>query len=127
VGPGSIHAAQRFQRLVGAKAPRVADHHLGQAYDGVEWRAQLVAHAGEELRLILARQFQLAVLVLDFVEQPHVLDCDHRQVGECLHECDLFVSERLEFQPVEADASGNIRFRAAIFAFGGSCGRSRTS
>src|SRR5438132_5080275 len=49
VGPGSIHTAQRFQRLFRAEARRIADHHLGQADDGVEGGAQLVAHAGEEL------------------------------------------------------------------------------
>ena len=36
--------------------------------DGVERGAQLVAHAGDELRLVLARHLQLPVLVLDFVE-----------------------------------------------------------
>ena len=50
--------------------------------DGVERRAQLVAHVGEELRLVLARLGELAALVLDFVEQAHVLDRDHRLVGE---------------------------------------------
>jgi len=41
-----------------------------------------VAHAGEELRLALARLRQLPVLVLDFIEQAHVLDRDHGLVGE---------------------------------------------
>src|SRR5262249_18432972 len=41
VGPGGIHTAQRLQRLFRAEACRVADHHLGQADDGVERRAQL--------------------------------------------------------------------------------------
>src|SRR5437879_2094297 len=57
-----IDAAQRLQRLFRAKACRVADHHLGQADDGVERGAQFVAHAREELRLVLARQLQLSVL-----------------------------------------------------------------
>ena len=82
VGPGGIHTAQRFQRLFRAEACRVGDHHLGQADDGVEGGAQLVAHAGEELRLALARLRQLPALVLDFVEQPYILDRDHRLVGE---------------------------------------------
>jgi hypothetical protein len=46
VGPSGIHTAQRLQRLLRAEPGRVADHHLGQADDGVERRAQLVAHAG---------------------------------------------------------------------------------
>ena len=31
---------------------------------------------------MLAPQLQLTVLVLDFVEQPYVLDRDHRLIGE---------------------------------------------
>jgi hypothetical protein len=56
--------------------------HLGEPDNGVEWRAQLVAHAGKELRLVLAPQLQLTVLVLDLVEQPYVLDRDHHLIGE---------------------------------------------
>ena len=37
---------------------------------------------------------QLTALVLDFVEQPHVLDCDHGLIGEGGHELDLLVGER---------------------------------
>ena len=49
-GSGCIYTAQRFQRLFRTEARRVGDHHLGQSD-----RAQLVAHAGEELRFVLAR------------------------------------------------------------------------
>jgi ABC-type sugar transport system substrate-binding protein len=76
VGPGGIHTAQRLQGLFRAEASRVGDHHLGQADDGVEGGAQLMAHAGEELRLVLARFCELLALVLDFIEQTHVLDGD---------------------------------------------------
>jgi hypothetical protein len=55
VGPGGIHPAQRFQRLFRAEARRVADHHLGEPDDGVERRAQLVAHAGKKLGFVFAR------------------------------------------------------------------------
>jgi hypothetical protein len=48
-----------------------------------------VAHARDELRLVLACHLQLAVLVLDFVEQPHILDRDHRLVSEGRGELDL--------------------------------------
>ena len=63
------------------------------AEDGVERGAQLVAHVGEELRLVLARLGELAALVLDLVEQPHVLDRDHRLVGEGGSEVNLLLSE----------------------------------
>ena len=79
---GAIHALQRLQRLLRAEARRVGDHHLGEPDDGVERRAQLVAHAGEELGLVLARFGELTALILDFVEQPHVLDRDRGLVGE---------------------------------------------
>ena len=73
---------------------RILPQHLADADDGVERRAQLVAHVGEELRLVLARLRELAALVLDFVEQPHVLDRDHRLVGEGGDQLDLLVGER---------------------------------
>jgi hypothetical protein len=65
---------------------RVFDHHLGQPDNGVERRAQLVAHAGDELRLVLARQLQLAALVLDLAEQAGVLDSQHGLGCERLQE-----------------------------------------
>src|SRR5262249_15943492 len=71
----------------------VRDHHFGQSDDGIERRAKLVAHAGDELRLVLVRLCELATLVLDFVEQPHVLDRDHRLVGEGGHQLDLLVGK----------------------------------
>src|SRR6516162_2483589 len=92
--PAGVHPAQRFQRLFRAEARRVGDHHLRQADNGVERRAQLVAHAGEELRLVLARQLQLAVLVLDFIEQAHILDGNHRLVRKYLDQLDLLVGKR---------------------------------
>ena len=47
---------------------------FGEADDGVERRAQLVRHVGEELRLVPVGGFDLAALVLDLAEQPGVLD-----------------------------------------------------
>src|SRR6201987_4765690 len=67
---------------------RVGDHHLGQADNGVERGAQLVAHAGHELRLVLARQFELTALLLDFLEQAGILDRQHRLGGERPQEVD---------------------------------------
>src|SRR5215470_2160954 len=42
---------------------------------------------------MLARLFELAALVLDFVEQPHVLDCNRRLVGKRRDEFDLLIGE----------------------------------
>ena len=55
MSPGAVHALQRLLRLFGPETRRIGDHHLGQTDDGVERRAKLVAHAGDKLRLVLAR------------------------------------------------------------------------
>jgi hypothetical protein len=52
-----------------------------------------MAHIGEELRLVLARFRELSALLLDFVEQPHVLDCDHRLVGKGGDKLDLLIAK----------------------------------
>jgi hypothetical protein len=51
-----------------------------------------MAHAGEERGLVLAGLSQLPVLVLDFVEQPYVLNGDDGLVGKSGSEFDLSVS-----------------------------------
>src|SRR5262249_47201948 len=93
MSPSEVHALQRLLRLFCAEPRGVRDHHFGQSDDGIERRAKLVAHAGDELRLVLVRLCELATLVLDFVEQPHVLDRDHRLVGEGGHQLDLLVGK----------------------------------
>ncbi len=47
-------------------------------------------------RLLLERLGQVAVARLQLVEQAHVLDRDHRLVGERRHQLDLLVRERLD-------------------------------
>jgi hypothetical protein len=46
---------------------------------------------------------QRPVLFLEFREQAHVLDRDHRLVGEGLRELDLLVREGLHFAPPHVD------------------------
>ena len=72
-----LDALQRLERLVRQLAVEPIGHHLGEAEDGVHRRAQLVAHVGEELRLVAARDLDLAALLLDLAEQARVLDRDH--------------------------------------------------
>ena len=91
---GPRRARDRAARCPAPTPRGILPQHLGDADDGVERRAQLVAHAGEELRLVLAGLGELLALVLDFVEQPHVLDRDHRLVGEGLEQVDPLVGER---------------------------------
>src|SRR6266571_4461858 len=61
MSPSAVHALQRLLRLFRAEPRGVRDHHFGQPDDGIERRAQLVAHAGDELRLVLARPFSIAI------------------------------------------------------------------
>ena len=93
---GTVHPAQWLRRFFSAEARRIGDHHLGEPNDGVERRAQLMAHAGKELRFVLACYFELSALLLhfprallDLLFQPgigflqpsgHVVEL----VGECL-------------------------------------------
>ena len=62
--------------------------HLGVPDDGVERRPQLVGHVRQELRLVLAGDLQLAARLLDLLEQPGVLDRQHRLAGERLEQVD---------------------------------------
>ena len=50
------HAIERLDVLL--QRLGILPQHLGDADDGVERRAQLVAHVGEELRLVLARHLR---------------------------------------------------------------------
>ena len=68
------HAVERLDLVLALEIAGVLQQHLGDADDRVERRAQLVAHVGEELRLVLARDLELPALLLDLAEQPRVLD-----------------------------------------------------
>ena len=63
---------------------RVFLENFAVADDGIERRAQLVAHIGEEMRLVLAGDLELAALVVDFVEQPRILNRQNRLRSESL-------------------------------------------
>src|SRR6516225_6540639 len=91
-----MHLARRL-------AVDAVEDELGIAENGVERRAQLVAHIGEELRLVAARLLDLAALVLNLLEQPHVLDGDAGLVGKGLRQLDLLVGERLDRKPHQDD------------------------
>src|SRR4030088_2709712 len=72
-GAGLVLGQQRHRRVIGPdEALCILAQHFGHANEGIEWSAELMAHVGEELRLVLACFRDLAALVLDIVEQPHV-------------------------------------------------------
>ena len=64
----------------------------GALDDGVEHRLHVRRRAADDAehlgrcRLMLQRLAQFCVALLDFFEQPHVLDGDHRLVGEGFEE-----------------------------------------
>src|SRR5262249_37432523 len=66
VGLKALEDAQHLLRRLAVSAIR---HQFRIAQDGIERRAQLMAHIGEKLRLVLARLFELSALVLDLAEQ----------------------------------------------------------
>ena len=74
------HTVERLGVLL--QCLRILPQHLADADDGIEGRAQFVAHVGQELRLVLACFRELTALVLDFVEQADVLDGDSSLVGK---------------------------------------------
>jgi hypothetical protein len=78
----ALETLEHAAHLVGDVSVDVVENEICIADDSVQGRAQLMAHIGEELRLVLARFRELPALVLDLVEQPYVLDRDHRLVGE---------------------------------------------
>ena len=84
----ALDALEHGLRLFRRFAVDAVEDQFGVAEDGVERRAQLVAHVGEELRLVLARHRELLALLLDLAEQPRVLDRHHRLVGEGLQQVD---------------------------------------
>jgi hypothetical protein len=77
MAPVGLQAFQHGPHFVRRLAIDAVEYQFGIAEDGVERRAQLVAHVGEELRFVLARDLEFAALLLDLAEQPRVLDRQH--------------------------------------------------
>jgi hypothetical protein len=69
-------ALEHVEHLFGWHTVSAIRHQFGIAHDGIERRAQLMAHIGEESRLVLTRLFELPAPVLDFFEQAYILDRD---------------------------------------------------
>ena len=86
------------KHLLGRLTIIAVRHQFGIAQDGVKRRAQLMAHIGQELRLVLACLFELSALLLDFVEQADILNGDCGLVGECRDQLDLPVGEWPHFR-----------------------------
>src|SRR5919106_816305 len=79
---GCIDLLEVVGELLGAEVGGVLLEHLAVADDGVERRAQLVGHVGQELGLVPVGRLELSALVLDLPEEARVLDGQRRLVGE---------------------------------------------
>ena len=66
----------------------------------LEHRLHIVGRTGDHLQDVGGRGLPLQRL-LRLVEQPHVLDGDHRLVGEGLQQLDLLLGERPDLLPRE--------------------------
>src|SRR6516165_12326201 len=86
------HAVERLSVLL--QCLSILAQHLTDADDCVERRAQLVAHVGEKLRLVLACLSELSAFFLDIFEQPHIFDRNHSLVGERRDKLDLLFGKR---------------------------------
>ena len=75
---------------------RAAHHDSREADDRVERRAQFVRHVGQELRLVAVGDLELPALVLNLVEESHVLDRDRRLVGKGLEQRDFLLGKRAD-------------------------------
>src|SRR6516164_10964986 len=75
-----------------------------------------MAHISQELRLVLARLFKLPTLVLNFIEQSHVLDGYARLVGEGRHQVDLLVGEGANDLAHQDDSANRMVFAQERYA-----------
>src|SRR5262249_54943182 len=83
----------------------------GAFYDSVQHRLHVRRRAADDTqdlgrrRLMFQRFAQLRIPLLNFFEQSHVLDGDHRLVGESFEKRDLLVGKGLELHATDHDRS----------------------
>src|SRR5438093_7052503 len=94
VAAGAEHVVQVFGLLWVEWPKHLLEEHLREPDDGVEWCPELVGHGRQELALVAARDLELLALVLDLLEELHVLDRDRGLVCERLDELHLAWFER---------------------------------
>src|SRR5262249_52880643 len=90
----TLNSRQRTANLFRIFAVGIVENELGIADNGIEWRAQLMTHIREELRLVLACLFQLATFLLQVLKQSNILDCNDCLVRKGGNQLDLPLGER---------------------------------
>src|SRR6266516_5447548 len=106
--PIGLQSLQYGPHLHGRFAINAVEDEFSVAEDGVERRAQLVAHVGEELRFVLARYFELTALLLDLVEQSSVLDCQYRVGRERLQKLNCLFKKIARLPPPNHECSDDV-------------------
>src|SRR5262249_41755239 len=89
----SVAVAESQQHVVDPTYPRSARDDGVKDWLHVRWRAADDAEHLGRCRLMLQRLAQFRIALLDFFEQPHVLDRDNGLVSECFEKSDLLVGE----------------------------------
>src|SRR5215472_5276483 len=87
---------------------RIAGNRI-QHLPQIQRRADRPANVAKSANLF-ERKLKLAGALLNFLEQPHVLNGNHRLVGEGRHKLDLFVSKRLDLSPEDNDHANRNAF-----------------
>ncbi len=86
----------------------------GVLQHGLEHRIQFAGRAGDDLEhlagrgLLLQRLGEIVGALAQFVEQPRVLDRDHRLRGEILHQLDLLASEGTHLLAVDNESTDQL-------------------
>ena len=142
------HADNRLEDEVLAAAnadrpPNRAQQLDGRRHEGVEHGLNIEGRPADDLQhlrrccLLLQRLGEVAGLGSDFLEEPRVLEGDHRLIGEGLELRDLGFGERRDFGAPEHDRPQRLGFAhqrrsesgppyyAGRFALRGSTGRAR--
>src|SRR6476660_4673928 len=78
--------------------------------NSVQRGPKLVTHVSEKLGFVLARYLKLSAFIADFFEQAHVLDGDHRLVGECTYQLNFSLAKRSHRRPRQSEHANWIAF-----------------
>ncbi len=100
---GAVDVLEVIVLLLVELAEQAREQHLREADDGVERRAELVRHRGQERRLVLVGHLELASLLANLAHEARVLDGDDRLVGKGAQERDLLVGEAAGRGPADDD------------------------
>ena len=74
----ALHPVEHITHPVRRLTVDVIEDQFRVAEDGIKRRAQLMAHIGQELRFVLASDFELLALLTNFIKQTCILNGEYR-------------------------------------------------